>query len=317
MSRKTLLVIVVTFCSLRGLNAQGDESKAPQDASVADPVDFEALLRRPVQVEFADTPLADVIDYFGKKFEINIRVDPKGMTDAAVDPSAMVTLSLRKPVSLEAALRLVLEEFDLDFTVQDEILKITSKEKADEILTTKVYSVGDLLDRGPRRSVIDNLINTITSIVQPDTWDDNGGPGSITRVASTLVISQKYDVHKEIKELLAMLRAELPKRAENAAAHPNPDEVTTMVYRLDSAGGQDMAVALATILDPDSLQTGGIAVVKMKGPRGDEDRSWDALVVRQKASNQEKVQEVLSELGRLGHPGGMMGFGYQPPIRSE
>jgi hypothetical protein len=204
-----------------------------------------------------------------------------------------------------------LEQFDLTFVVQDEVLKITSMEKADEILTSKVYSVGDLLDRGPRRSFTDNLINTITDTIQPDTWEDNGGPGSISRVASTLVIAQKYDVHKELQELFAMLRAELPKRADNAATDRNSDEMTIVVYRLESAVGQDAAEALRTIIDPASLQSGGIAVVKMKqivrGAQGDEDRSWDALVVHQKASVQDKVQELLGELARLRFAGRMMG----------
>ena len=50
-----------------------------------------------------------------------------------------------KGISLRSALRLILEEFDLTYVVQDEVLKITSKEKADEILTTRVYPVADLV----------------------------------------------------------------------------------------------------------------------------------------------------------------------------
>ena len=38
--------------------------------------------------EFADTPLSDVVDYIKNKHEIEIQLDSKGLTDAAVDPSA-------------------------------------------------------------------------------------------------------------------------------------------------------------------------------------------------------------------------------------
>ncbi len=95
-------------------------------------------------LEFADTPLSDVVDYIKSKHDIEIQLDPKGLTDAAVDPSAPVTKSV-KGISLRSALRLILEEFDLTYVVQDEVLKITSKEKADEILTTRVYPVADLV----------------------------------------------------------------------------------------------------------------------------------------------------------------------------
>jgi len=95
-------------------------------------------------LEFADTPLSDVVDFIKNKHEIEIQLDSKGLTDAAVDPSAPITRSV-KGISLRSALRLILEEFDLTYVVQDEVLKITSKEKADEILTTRVYPVADLV----------------------------------------------------------------------------------------------------------------------------------------------------------------------------
>lgn len=323
MSRRILLVFAIAVCFLHGIEVQADELKASPPANTAAAIDFEAILRQPIKVEFADTPLADAIDYLGKQLDINILLDAKGLADAAVDPAVPVTLSLRKPVSFEATLWLVLEPFDLTFTVQDEVIKITSKEKADEILTTKVYSVGDLLDRGPRRGFTDNLISTITGTIQPDSWEDNGGPGSIHRMASTLVIAQKYDVHREIQELIAMLRAELPKRAENAMATPDPNEVTTVVYRLEQAVGRDVVSAIAAIIDPASLNVDGIAVVKMKdvvhGEKGDDDWSYDALIVRQKASVQEKVQELIGELSQLGFgrtKGGMRMPGMSGPIQS-
>jgi type II secretory pathway component GspD/PulD (secretin) len=317
MSRRILFVFAIAISFLHGVKVQAEEVKASPPANTSMAIDFEAILRQPIKVEFADTPLADSIDYLGKQLDINILLDPKGLTDAAVDPAAPVTLALRNPVSVEAALRLILEPFDLTFTVQDEILKITTKEKADEILTTKVYSVGDLLDRGPRRGITDNLLNTITGTIQPDTWEDNGGPGSVYRLASTLVISQKYDVHKELQNLFAMLRAELPKRADNAATGPNPNETTTVVYKLEHASGQDAAEAIRTAMDPTLLQPGGIAVVKMRdnlhSDKADHDRSWDALVVRQKPAAQTKVQEFLEELGQLHQSRFMMSSGPRGP----
>ena len=54
----------------------------------------------------------------------------------------------------------------------------------------------------------DSLIDLIVQTIQPDSWDANGGPGSVTRFQNnlSLVISQKQDVHEEIADLLSQLR---------------------------------------------------------------------------------------------------------------
>ncbi|MBP85394.1 MAG: general secretion pathway protein GspD [Planctomycetaceae bacterium] len=54
----------------------------------------------------------------------------------------------------------------------------------------------------------DTLIELITSTIQPDTWDEVGGPGAIEPFPTnlSLVISQTQDVHEQIADLLEQLR---------------------------------------------------------------------------------------------------------------
>lgn len=54
----------------------------------------------------------------------------------------------------------------------------------------------------------DSLIELITTTVQPTTWDEVGGPGSIAPFETnlSLVISQTQEVHEQIKDLLEQLR---------------------------------------------------------------------------------------------------------------
>lgn len=50
------------------------------------------------------------------------------------------------------------------------------------------------------------LVNLITKVVEPNTWEDVGGPGSICVFDQSLVIAQTWQVHRKIETLLADLR---------------------------------------------------------------------------------------------------------------
>ncbi len=270
-------------------------------------VDYEAILRQPARFEFVDTPLSDAIAYLANQHNIEIQLDRKGLADAAVDPSAPVTASLRKPIALESALHLILDEFDLTFTVQDEVMKITSKEKADEVLITVVYPVSDLLSRqrnwGP-------LMNMITNTVQPDSWDDNGGPGSMQPFTKggLLIISQKRDVHAEIRELLANMRLELAKVKLPPA---DPQQVTTVVYQLSGASGEQTAEAIRKLVMPKAWQgLGGEGEVCVITRKTANNQAADLLMVRQTEEIHGQIQDLLAEFqqGVVGGMGrGMMG----------
>jgi hypothetical protein len=53
---------------------------------------------------------------------------------------------------------------------------------------------------------MDDLIDTITTTVEPNTWDDVGGPGSITSLGGLLVVQQTPSVHDKLATLLDTLR---------------------------------------------------------------------------------------------------------------
>ncbi|REK17213.1 MAG: general secretion pathway protein GspD [Planctomycetota bacterium] len=61
---------------------------------------------------------------------------------------------------------------------------------------------------GGAQADFDSLIELITTTVKPQTWDEVGGPGSISPFENnlSLVINQTEDVHEEIVDLLEQLR---------------------------------------------------------------------------------------------------------------
>ena len=186
--------------------SRADRAVLRVDRATAFEERIEQAVEEIVSIDFRDARLDDAIAQLSARHNVPMLLDQKGLVDAAVDPSAPVTCSIRG-LSLRTALDLMLDEFDLTWTIQDQVLKITSKEKADEILTTKIYPVGDLL--GTPRSW-GPIMNIMTTIIQPDSWEDNGGPGSIQPLPTgdLLIICQKSDVHEQIEDLLVKIRRE-------------------------------------------------------------------------------------------------------------
>ncbi len=61
---------------------------------------------------------------------------------------------------------------------------------------------------GAAMADFDSLIDLVTSTIQPTTWDEVGGPGSIAPFETnlSLVVSQTQEVHEELADLLDQLR---------------------------------------------------------------------------------------------------------------
>jgi general secretion pathway protein D len=52
---------------------------------------------------------------------------------------------------------------------------------------------------------IEDLIESITVTVSPDSWDDVGGPGSISDFKGLVTVSQTEEIHEQLEKLLNML----------------------------------------------------------------------------------------------------------------
>jgi hypothetical protein len=112
--------------------------KSPSEAKIYD------ALGEKTEMDFSDQPLSDVIDYLKNRHEIEIQLDSKALADSGLGSDTTITRNV-KGVSLRSALRLLLGELDLTYVVRDEILLITTKTEAENMLSTRVYPVGDLV----------------------------------------------------------------------------------------------------------------------------------------------------------------------------
>jgi hypothetical protein len=215
-------------------------------------------LAEPANFQFVDTPLTDAIEVLKEQHGIEIQLDLAALTGAGVGTDTPVNSHV-SGVSLRSGLKLLLDQLELTYVIRNEVLLITSKTQAEQLLDTKVYPVGDLVRPEDDGLVVgmkpdfNTLIESITTTIAPTTWDEVGGPGSAAPfpIADALVVSQTDEVHEEIEKLLAWLRETRGKRAQLSTQQPKADEtaLTLKIYRLPAVF---QAGQLATTAAPPS-----------------------------------------------------------------
>ena len=179
---------------------------------------IDAALASKTNVKMNNKTLLEIREMIEKAHGIPVRIDIVALDDIGRSADTKVTDASSESVSLRSALKHALNPFDLGFTKENESLLITSLEESESRVETLIYRVGDLA--APRNTIVhvfddsgpySQLKDIIQSTVQPETWDDVGGPGSIMPLdhAGLLFISQMDDVHRDIEGLLASLRRAL------------------------------------------------------------------------------------------------------------
>ncbi|MCH8830021.1 MAG: hypothetical protein IID45_10640, partial [Planctomycetes bacterium] len=232
---------------------------------------IEQSLSRQISLHFKDAPLADIIRHIATVADINVVLDRLGLEDEAVTTNTKVSIDV-DGIMLKSTLNLILRPLNLDYTIEDEVLKVTSRMRVQGKLVVATYSVADLVvpipnftrpmgaigmdaegrgisGFGAMQSIpsygmggaqfqvndligqnqgnpfgqgnlqarvngnssaidFDTLSELITQTIEPESWREIGGPGSLKHFETTLslVIRQTQKVHEEIADLLKQLR---------------------------------------------------------------------------------------------------------------
>ena len=98
-------------------------------------------------LQFKNVLLSEVIPSIADKHHIEIQFDESALKDATIDPSDIRVSAEIRGVSLRAALKAILDPVNLTFVLVNEILMVTTNDRANARLTMKVYDVHDLLGR--------------------------------------------------------------------------------------------------------------------------------------------------------------------------
>jgi len=156
-------------------------------------------LKAPTELEFIETPLVDVVDFLKDMHAVEIQFDARAIDDIGIPIDTPITKNL-KGLSLKSSLRLMLRDLDLSYVVRDEVLLITSREAADAMMETHVYSLHRLAGFES-----DALAEVIENSIRPDTWVTGEPFAAVNTLPGCLVITQSQQAHEEIADLLRQL----------------------------------------------------------------------------------------------------------------
>lgn len=197
-----------TALKSRAVSAPEYTSISVIDHSVEDR--YLAYLGRLVECDFHQATLADVADYIQQQTAVPLYFDERALEEAGIGQDATISFTASQ-IPARIALKIMLSQMDLTLLAKSNVIFITTVEKADGELESRVYPVADLVSvqqGGSEAPDFDSLIDLITTVVAPATWDEVGGPGAIHefRPKSALVISQTAEVHEAVAGLIEVLR---------------------------------------------------------------------------------------------------------------
>jgi hypothetical protein len=205
----------------------------------ASPADerIQAALLKPASVFFKEMPLDEVAKFLSDHYDVPVLLDRWKLEEAAIAPEVPITCTLRE-ISLRSILTIMLDEWELTFIIRDGVVKITTPEDAESQSFTIVYDVRELMGGPDDFDALDELIDTITSVASPRSWDEVGGPGSLQKLGNgLLILSQTADVHLQVANFLTALTAALH-------AEPSDELRRAFVPIYDSAAEGKLFAAL-------------------------------------------------------------------------
>jgi hypothetical protein len=163
-----------------------------------------SALDKPTVIEFVETPLIDVATYLSDYHKIPIQLDKKSLQDAGVSEDLPMSCTLRE-ISLRSALNLMLNEHDLAWIIDQEVLIVTSRQAADTRRETCIYTVSGLLGQ----QSADDLANVVRQSLIPFGQREADSDVSIVPYRDVLIVRHTQAGQRQIAEFLKQLQRAL------------------------------------------------------------------------------------------------------------
>jgi hypothetical protein len=181
------------------------------------------LVYNDITLQVEDAEVEQVVDYFGNDLNLLLKVYWKTKNRDGCDKAKTVSLHLRNQPAIvvldRIARQMGTDDSGATWQLRDGVVEIGLKEelakKPFQRLVT--YPIMDLLfvvndfsflDQNSGRTApetteqrqarIDKLIEKITRLIEPDVWEQNGGPCTITNYKETVIVGAPNFVHRQI-----------------------------------------------------------------------------------------------------------------------
>jgi len=168
----------------------------------------QSAMKKKASFDYQDMPLSEVAQLWSEQWELPVMIHTRAMEDIGLSPSAEVKLNLQD-VTFGSAMKLMLEQLDMTYTMDNGLFLFTTREQAEQELMTRIYW---LEGTGLPVGEFDNLIEVIQSSIEPDFWEHLGGPGVIqplthgVRNRPAILVSAICEIHQQIDALLMAMR---------------------------------------------------------------------------------------------------------------
>lgn len=167
------------------------------------------LTRKGIHMDLAVGALAKHLQRLSRECGFALRIDQNALNDAGIDlDSIQIWQHAGEVTSVRAALDHLLPTSDrrLGWYVDDDAIMITSiaAMKADRFREVYEFDIPEV-DFQPSR-----LVEAIEYTISPETWEFNGGNGTIEINASTCIVNQSRFVHQQLHRLFEALQSHPP-----------------------------------------------------------------------------------------------------------
>jgi len=173
---------------------------------------IEAELEETASLQFLEQPLGDIAQFLEDRHQIEVQLDTLALDTAGVTADTPLTIDV-EGITLRSALDLMLRSIDASWCIRGGVLLVTTQEAVENELVTEVYDVQRFLyvmdKNGQRKRFTEPLLDAVMSHVAPTTWTDVGGVGAIDVLGESAVVSQTWDIQREVGQTFAAMEMAL------------------------------------------------------------------------------------------------------------
>jgi hypothetical protein len=194
-------------------DAMADNAAKSPEKATTEPIptegsltaETEAKLEQFVKVDVAEQPMSEYFTELSDRLHIPIQFDTSALRDATIDPTTTPVGFQFAHVRVRTLLNLMLGQHAMGYVVRDGILIVSTNDKLNTMLVTRIYDCRDILaaDRPENRPW--ESAKSIAKIEEHSPKADSGDGSNTKTAASGAPASKHVVVGTPVEKLIAVI----------------------------------------------------------------------------------------------------------------